>query len=227
MTIARIARSLWTNALLLWLAACSCYAFGDSLAVVRKRSIKPAADFDQRFSFIGGQPVNIWGYRLGVLVNEKAKIGVGGYFTRYQTQILSSETPDLTREQRLFFGTVFFEPFLFRKEHWEGSIITEAGFGMASIDTRDLTAGSGTSLQARRPFVPIGTGLSLSYKLPPLFGVRAFRWVGLNAMGGYRKTVLGHELNGNYDGFFWSIGGYFFLDRITDDIRQWRRKRRK
>lgn len=56
------------------------HAQDSAIAKHKKRTLKPAGDFDQRFSFVENQPVSIWGYRVGFLVNDKYKTGIGGYF---------------------------------------------------------------------------------------------------------------------------------------------------
>ena len=85
----------------------------------KKLTLKPAGDFDQRFSFLENQPVSIWGYRVGVLVNDKYKTGIGGYFLeqnitgelRLRRNVLYYE-----QKKKMYFGTVYFEPYLIRKK---------------------------------------------------------------------------------------------------------------
>ena len=57
----------------------------------QKLSLKPTTDFDQRFSFINKEDVNIWGYRIGVIVNDKFKVGIGGYFLNQDTTIVKTD----------------------------------------------------------------------------------------------------------------------------------------
>jgi hypothetical protein len=186
----------------------------------RLRSIKPALDFDQRFSFIRKQPVNIWGQRIGILVNERFKVGIGGYFTNQRFD----DNADYVR-RKLYFGTVYFEPFLVRKKYWELSIVTEAGFGLSNVKVYESSSNRLDTAEVK-DFFPAGAGLSLSLKLPAFFGWRPFRWFGINGLVGYRYDIDENALHTPYDGMFWSISGAIFLDRVSDDIHYWRQRKK-
>ncbi len=69
--------------LLLCLALQPCLGQGGELAAAI--SIKPTTDFDQRFYYTNGEKQNVWGYRVGVLVNDKYKLGLGGYYMNRKT----------------------------------------------------------------------------------------------------------------------------------------------
>lgn len=195
----------------------------------RKTRLKPTTDFDQRFSFIKGNSVNIWGYRGGLLINDKYKLGIGGYFLTHRydgNRVDHSGNPIHRLEDHLWFGTVYYEPFLIRRETWEMSIVTEAGYGRSTLEVFDEASGENVRT-SKRGFIPVGAGLSASYKVPPLFGIRPLRWFGLNGLVGYRKTIFRNTPRTDYDGFFWSIGTAIFLDRIVDDVKYWRAKKRQ
>ena len=193
----------------------------------KKYIIKPTTDFDQRFSFIHGKHVNIWGQRVGILVNGKFKVGIGGYFLNDKLKsikVYPDGTPYTYFKRNLTFGTVYFEPFLFRKTYWELSVPFEIGIGRSYGKTYDNTTntflGSTTTT-----FFPSGVGLSFSLKPPAFFGVRPFRWIGINFLAGYRYNFLESISNTDYDGAFWSISGAVFLDKIVDDCRYWKKKK--
>ena len=194
------------------------------------KSIKPAFDFDQRFSFITNDPVNIWGGRAGILVNEKFKVGAGAYFLN--DKLKDNTVDSITGQSKtyahrnLYFGTVYFEPFLFRKKFWELSIPIEAGFGKSIFKVYE----TGTDLylnEVVKYFFPTGAGLSLSLKLPAFFGWRPFRWIGINGLIGYRYDLYEKYYQTHYDGMYWSISGAIFLDRVSDDIHYWKEQKRK
>src|ERR1700756_13846 len=74
-------------------------------------SLKPAFDFDQRFSFIRGAQVNIWGERAGVLINDKFKAGFGGYWLAQKLKSVSLLDPQgnplYYARRNLYFGTAY------------------------------------------------------------------------------------------------------------------------
>ncbi len=209
---------------------CSRLCAQDTLVSVAIKKVKldPAFDYDQRFSFISKKPVNIWGTRVGVFVNDKFKVGVGGYFLddHLKNQTLALYPTELVNVHRkLYFGTCYFEPFLFRSKFWELSVPCEAGFGKSFFQyyssTSDLFLNA-----ARKNFIPVGAGLSLSFKCPPIRNFKPTRWIGLNAMLGYRYCVLEDVFEGEYNGIFWSVSGTIFIDRLTDDCREWKKERK-
>ena len=85
----------------------------DTVLPKKRTTIKPTANLDQRFSLIGSnKDVNIWGYRIGVLVNDKFKVGIGGYFVKsnYDTNVYKtrSQSNNFTKtsqiNQTIYFG---------------------------------------------------------------------------------------------------------------------------
>ncbi len=195
----------------------------------QKKSIKPTTDFDQRFSFIKKNEVNIWGQKVGVLINEKIKIGVGGYFLKDKlksNKIYNNSKPEFYVNRNIEFGTAYIEPFLFRKNYWELSVPFEMGFGKTTLKdylvSNDVLVGHGVKY-----FFPTGIGLSLSLKLPVGKTYKPFRWIGINFLAGYRYDIAEHIYNTDYDGLFWSVSGAIFLDRIFDDYKTRESKNKK
>jgi len=192
-----------------------------------RRVLNPSTDFDQRFSFIRSQPVNIWGQRVGVVINDKFKVGVGGYFlddVLKSTRVFQDGSTQYIK-RNLLFGTGYIEPFLFRKKYWEMSIPVELGYGQSTAKFYQTS----TDLYIKtsnKNFIPAGTGLSFSVKLPALPHFQATRWIGINFLAGYRYCLFEDIFKTDYDGWFWSISGAIFLDRVADDYRGWKNKRR-
>ncbi len=200
----------------------------DSARAAHHTRLKPTTDFDQRFSFIRSQSVNIWGQRGGILINDWLKVGVGGYYmddTRLNSRISSVNTQSQHYSKTsLIFGTAYIEPFLLRKKYWELSVPVEAGYGKASskvyAETGDVFIRAST-----RNFVPTGAGLSFSLKPPAIGRFKPTSWIGINFLAGYRYCPLQSVFKTDYDGAFWSISGALFLDRISDDYREWKMHR--
>lgn len=196
-----------------------------SLAAQKPKSIKPTTDFDQRFSFFNNQGVNIWGYRIGVLINDSYKVGIGGYFVRQDSLQISMASPSMhgRKIQRdVYFGTVFYEPFVFRKSWVQMSVMFELGYGNTSIDSVvQLLNGESFIRSQRERIIPAAVGVSYYFKLPPQQPKRrVLNYFGLNVMAGLRTVILSPPTGSNYNGFYWSVGGTLFLDEIYSDYKR-------
>jgi hypothetical protein len=196
-----------------------------------KTKIFPTTDFDQRFSFVAKEDANIWGYRIGVVVNEKFKVGIGGYFLNQDTSVIRydrSGNPIAKLQRNLYFGTIYYEPFLFRKKYIEMSIVFEAGYGNAVLDSNIKAVQGRTILyktnENRQAFVPIGVGISYNFKMPDIKHLHFLTYVGINAMAGLRKTIFESDLRSGFDGWYWSIGGAVFLDKMVADLKGHKKK---
>jgi hypothetical protein len=201
----------------------------DTTVCKRHTTIKPTTDFDQRFSFIRNYSVNIWGQRGGILLNDEWKFGVGAYYmddTRMSAQSSSGVVnPNRYVKQNLIFGTAYFEPYLLRRTYWELSVPFELGYGKAGSSVYESS--NDELIHARtKDFIPTGAGLSLSLKFPPIGRFKPTSWIGINFLAGYRYCLLENVFKTDYDGAFWSISGALFLDRVFDDVRAWKNKRK-
>lgn len=208
-----------------------CVAAQDTAVVHTPVNIKPTTDFDQRFYYPPGNRQNIWGYRGGILINDRYKLGMGGYFMNQyaEEQITSTDFTQSTSEQaivnrKLYLGTVYYEPYLLRRNLWETSLLIETGYGR-TVNT--YTSKSGNEITERRNglLIPAGIGLSVNIKLPAFFNVACFRWIGINAMTGYRLIVYQQDKKNNYSGAYWSLSGAIFLDRVFEDFHSWKKQR--
>jgi len=223
----------YTKQLILCVLACFAILAAHSQDRERRSrySIKPTTDFDQRFYYTPGEIQNVWGYRAGVLINDKWKLGIGGYYMNKTTDLgiapttLSRTSTDpYTLHKKLYLGTVYYEPYLYRRNLWETSIVFETGYGRTFNYTTDdktpAVASTNNSL-----IIPAGLGLSVNLKLPALLHVQFFRWIGINAMVGYRTTIYQQDKQYNYNGAYWSLSGAIFLDRVFEDFSSWKKQR--
>ncbi|GAC1441292.1 MAG: hypothetical protein NVSMB63_08750 [Sediminibacterium sp.] len=193
----------------------------DSLPHKKKLSLKPAGDFDQRFSFIERQDVNIWGYRIGALVNDKYKTGIGGYFLQQNTSGIRKDRDSIPinrLKKSVYFGTIYYEPFLFRRKRWEMSMVFELGYGRAVLDSTNKKVGRFLTKSESEAFIPAGMGYSVNFIIPEIKGLHFLTYLGLNGMIGLRKALFESNLKYNYDGWYWSIGSAVFIDKIFSDV---------
>lgn len=211
---------------------CNCASAQDSTIAIttvakKKLSLKPNTDFDQRFSFIDKESVNIWGYRVGVIVNDKYKVGIGGYFLNQDTTIVKTDAlgrPTSKLQRKLYFGTIYYEPYLFQKELVEMSLVFELGYGRAILDSANRRRNGNrpatvVNVEDKQDFIPAGAGISFNFKAPDIKGLHFLTYIGINAMTGLRKTIFESDLKNNFDGWYWSIGGAIFLDKILADAK--------
>ena len=192
--------------------------------LVHKRlSLKPAGDFDQRFSFIDNEGVSIWGYRIGVAVNDKYKVGIGGYFLKQEVagiKLDATGVPINRLTKNLYYGTLYYEPFLFRRKRWEMSMVFELGYGKAVLDSVNKIRGRFLTKTEEQIFVPAGMGYSVNFIIPDIKGLHFLTYLGLNGMIGLRKAVFESDLKYNFDGWYWSIGSAVFIDKIFTDLKR-------
>jgi hypothetical protein len=196
--------------------------FSQQADTVHKTKFEPAFDFDQRFNYMQNRWANVWGYREGVIIKGKYKVGIGEYYMNEnvtELPIPKDINPNypVSQNQQLYYGTVYFEPFLFRHEYLEASLVFEAGYGRTVNTFKDADDGVVYD-NYNRYFVPVGAGVSINLKFPALFGWHALRWFGINICGGYRSSIAQGDPVHNYNGAYWSISTAIFLDRMFEDI---------
>lgn len=179
--------------------------------------IKPTGDFDQRFVYIGTNPISIWGYRLGVLVNDQYKLGIGGYFYNQIEEagkIDKNGVAEIGIKKHASFGTLYFEPYLLRKKRWELSAVLEGGYGKLYTDSIFVQREPSNATKTTRSIFPVGAGISANLILPDIRGFHFLTYLGLNGMVGIRKTP-----GEGAGGLYWSISSAIFIDRIFTDIK--------
>ncbi len=186
----------------------------------KRISLKPAGDFDQRFSFVEKQGVSIWGYRIGASVNDVYKVGIGGYFLKQDLAgiKLDQGVPINQLTKTVYYGTIYYEPFLFRRKRWEMSMVFEVGYGQAIFDSTNKIRGRFLTKTEKQDFFPAGMGYSVNFIMPDFKGLHFLTYLGLNGMIGLRKAILESDLKYNFDGWYWSIGSAIFIDKIFADI---------
>jgi hypothetical protein len=197
--------------------------------------IQPAFDFDQRFYFTKDWRQNIWGYRGGIVINQKYKVGIGAYYENDKQAFLPNSslaqsfkcTEVFNLQQKLVMASVYYEPFLYRAELWETSIVSELAYGQVK-QAYVFTTNSKLSFENKGKVIPFGIGWSVNLKGPILPKFKPISWIGLNLMAGYRTDILYNSVaNTDFNGWYWSLSGAFFLDRISSDIKEYRKNKLK
>lgn len=198
-------------------------------------TIQPAFDFDQRFYFTKDWRQNIWGYRGGIIVNKKYKLGIGAYYENDKQFFATTSSlaksfnciSPFNLQQKLVMGCIYYEPFLYRAELWETSIVSELGFGHVKQEYI-FDNYHKLSFANKGSIIPLGIGWSLNLKGPILPKFKPISWIGLNLMAGYRTDILYNSVaNTDFNGWYWSLSGAFFLDRISSDVKEYRKNKLK
>jgi hypothetical protein len=197
-----------------------------------KPMVQPSADFDQRFYYTSAEKQNVWGYRMGVQVNEHYKLGLGAYYMNKKYSLAGHEdvagyrVAQTITQRQLYLGTVYYEPFLLRRRLWEASLVMETGYGKM-VNCFTDNADSSRYSKSSTALIPAGAGLSLSFKPPALRNLFFLQWIGINLMGGYRMAVWQQDKQYTFNGAYWSLSGALFLDKMIQDIRMRKVKKQR
>ncbi|HXU25798.1 MAG TPA: hypothetical protein VN698_01095 [Bacteroidia bacterium] len=188
----------------------------DSTWIFRPKKIFPLLASDQRNSFIGGKPVNIWGIKAGVTLYDRHNMGLGGYNVTNSTQhYLARQDRTINQNTTLQYLTTFYEYSFIERRWWEVGIPVEIGLGKYKINSTD--AATGKVLPTRNGFlVPLGTALDINFK--------PTKWFAINVMGGYRFVITDNSRL-NFSGWFYSFGGTIYVRQILQDFRYFNKKR--
>src|ERR1700752_2097869 len=188
----------------------------DSIWIFRPKNVFPLLASDQRNSYIGGKPVNIWGIKAGVTLYDRHNVGLGVYSITNATQrYLARQDRTINQSTTLQYLTAFYEYSFIERRWWEVGIPIEIGGGMYNISSTD--AATGKTLPNRKGlFIPLGTALDVYFK--------PTKWFAINVMGGYRVAITDNARL-NFNGWFYSFGGAIYLRQIIQDLRYFNKKR--
>ena len=188
----------------------------DSTRIFRPKHVFPLLASDQRNSFIGGKPVNIWGIKAGVTLYDRHNVGIGGYSVTNSTQrYLARQDRTINQNTTLQYLTAFYEYSFIESRWWEVGIPVEIGAGKYNISSIDATTGKVLPNRSGL-LMPLGTALDINFK--------STRWFAINVMGGYR-LVIADNARLNFSGWFYSFGGTIYVRQILQDLRYYNKKR--
>jgi hypothetical protein len=193
----------------------------DSAHIYRFQKYRPFINLDQRNSFIRNQSININGLQLGVLINDRHVVGLGGYVitlnSKQQVKTKTDKNISVNRTLNMSYGTVFYQYTILDKRFWEIDIQTELGLGKYEFKFYDINTNRLLSDKSAGMLVG-GVG--------PLLAFKPTKWVGIIGMVGYRFTS---EKNStlNFNGFYYSYGAWFDMRQIIRDYKYYLVKKRK
>lgn len=191
----------------------------DSLKIYRTKKISFDFQFDNRNSFIRNKAISIQGINIGLNFASGVRWGIGGYrvirpFQTYSSVDNQKITTD--RELDLYYITPNFQYTFINRKWIQTSVNLEIGFG--NVDYK-IYSESHTKLREKKGFfVPSGIGTEVL--LIPI------RWIGLDGMIGYRKSLKSYEINADFDGMYYSYGVKVFLGVIYHDLKYHHHKKK-
>ena len=204
-------------------------------SLMGQTTVEPTFDFDQRFYYTPDWRQNIWGYRGGIIIDKKYKLGIGAYYendkkefdiTTGLAQRFKCSDP-FTLQQKMVMASFYYEPFLYRAELWETSIVSEIGYGKVK-QAYIFEANKSLSFANNGVVIPFGLGWSVNLKGPIIPKFKPISWLGVNFIAGYRTDILFNSVNNtSFNGWYWSLSGAFYLDRISNDIKAYKKKKMK
>ncbi|MBY0434246.1 MAG: hypothetical protein K2U26_09070 [Cyclobacteriaceae bacterium] len=189
----------------------------DSIKIYKPSRISFDVIFDNRKSYLRDKEVDIVGYNIGLIFRNRYRLGVGAYQIKEDQKVLVAGTTTKAqkprtryRELELSYLMVNFEYWLVNSRWLEVAIPVEVGFGNTSFV---IKAGDNQTVVSSKSGSFFPSGIGLQVKIKPL------RWVGLNGLIGYRKSLKTYDINADFDGAFYSYGVSVFIGNILDDIK--------
>lgn len=169
--------------------------------------------FDTRNSFVRAErkvSVKLEGIKGGVQMYGKHEVALGFYsMINLPEKEITDELGDIYRlKLNMSYVAILYKYILVNNKRWEVGFPLELGGG------NYRTTASDTSGKKYAPFHDtlrtgisvIGAGVDVSFKI--------FRWLGIDAMGGYR-IVGGKEPEGmNFNGPFYSVGVSIYFGQL-------------
>ena len=147
------------------------YGLAQDTAIVQPHtiSIKPTTDFDQRFYYVPGERQNVWGYRIGILINDKYKLGIGGYYMNQHTDqgvesnpVTRTSADPFTVNKQLYLGTIYYATKSYRR-----SITQYKRALRLTPDSASIMSNLGMSYFARKNYELAFTTFQDALKLDP------------------------------------------------------------
>jgi len=193
----------------------------DSTHIYRFQKYRPYINLDQRNSFIKGQSININGLQLGVLINEKHVIGLGGYNITASSQVKRKTTGDknvtITHSLNMSYGTFFYQYVALDKRFWEIDLQCELGGGVYDYTNYNYSTGAKLAKQPSSVNIIVGG-------LGPLLAFKPTKWIGIIVMVGYRFTS---EKTLGFNGAYYSYGVWLDVRQMIRDYNYRVVKKRK
>ena len=204
---------------LLLLPMCLLFTITNGQTKSEKRSLSPFLVFDSYFSFIGNKSADVWGFKGGVKVDEKWRLGLGYNLLSsdiVEQKVLPSEelayAKNDTVKAQLFvrYFPLMAEYIHYNEGNWQISTPLQVGYGQSYFQYFDKN-------DNKRRIYKIGLvatqlGVNAQYKV--------LRWVGLTAGVGYRVMLINNkEIDAKMNSPIFAIGIKIYLSEVVKSIK--------
>lgn len=185
----------------------------DSAHIYRYRKIKHYANIDFRNAYVDNNFLSLAGLRLGVTINNRHTIGIGGYILN-EFAILKSNRVRTYEFDKVSYLTLIYEYILHDGKFLDILFPIEVGYGSYIARPVGSTAPEESLHSAMVP-----TGLGVKFLLMPS------AWIGLKLGGGYRYVWEENSPVG-LDGLYFSIGVRIDVAKTIQDLQYYQLKKK-
>jgi hypothetical protein len=185
----------------------------DSTRMHTPKKFSLIGGFDTRNSFVSAEKkisVKLQGMKVGVQMYQKHEVAIGYYamLNLPEKQFTDELGTSYKLRLNMDYVAILYKYILVDNKRWEIGFPVDLGAGSYRTTATD-TGGKKYALfhdTLRTAISIFGGGVDVSFKI--------FRWLGFNAMGGYR-VVGGTEPEGmNFNGAFYSVGFSIYFGQL-------------
>ena len=204
---------------LLLLPMCLLFTITNGQTKSEKRSLSPFLVFDSYFSFIGNKSADVWGFKGGVKVDEKWRLGLGYNLLSsdiVEQKVLPSEelayAKNDTVKAQLFvrYFPLMAEYIHYNEGNWQISTPLQVGYGQSYFQYFDKNDNKRRIY--KKGVVAPQLGVNAQYKV--------LRWVGLTAGVGYRVMLINNkEIDAKMNSPIFAVGIKIYLSEVVKSIK--------
>ena len=204
---------------LLLLPMCLLFTITNGQTKSEKRSLSPFLVFDSYFSFIGNKSADVWGFKGGVKVDEKWRLGLG--YNLLSSDIVEQKVLPIeelayakndTVKAQLFvrYFPVMAEYIHYNEGNWQISTPLQVGYGQSYFQYFDKNDNKRRIY--KKGLVATQLGVNAQYKV--------LRWVGLTAGVGYRVMLINNkEIDAKMNSPIFAVGIKIYLSEVVKSIK--------
>ena len=204
---------------LLLLPMCLLFTITNGQTKSEKRSLSPFLGFDSYFSFIGNKSADVWGFKGGVKVDEKWRLGLGYNLLSsdiVEQKVLPSEelayAKNDTVKAQLFvrYFPLMAEYIHYNEGNWQISTPLQVGYGQSYFQYFDKNDNKRRIY--KKGVVATQLGVNAQYTV--------LRWVGLTAGVGYRVMLINNkEIDAKMNSPIFAVGIKIYLSEVVKSIK--------
>ncbi len=185
----------------------------DSAHIYRLKKFRPYADLDHYQTYLNDKLVNIRGFSIGAMYNNRHAFGLGlhGITLNDQKKAVTRfrDTANVAEQLSLRYASLFYQYTFINNRYLAVFMPTQLGIGRYVLTTDNL---------ARNKRISQKTGGTIPASLGATLVLKPIKWVGISGTGGYRM-VLDKNPNLNFSGLFFGYGVWLDIQQIIRDVK--------